>query len=155
MISDSSGSTDPAGSVTCFSSQVDDLVATIEASRPSVEPSPLTPAPAVQYRISEPNEDDSDDSDCEEYYDFEASQIKGKEIPQWARADNVIALLEKQQRVDPDRIFINCQRTCDLTALFEKKKRPFTAPRGESGAWDQDGLTPEEEMDYKRKVGLA
>jgi hypothetical protein len=59
------------------------------------------------------------------------------------------------QSVDPDKIFTNFQRTCDLNTLFVKKKQPFSAPRGESGAWDQDGLTPAEEIDYKKKVGLA
>jgi hypothetical protein len=116
---------------------------------------PGRPAPEIQYRISEPSEGSEEDSDCEEYYVSDAPQIKGQDIPDWARAANLLVLLQKQQTVDPDTIFTNFQRTCDLNALFEKKKRPFTAPRGESGAWDQDGLTPAEEIDYKRRVGLA
>jgi hypothetical protein len=100
-------------------------------------------------------EGSEEDSDCEEYYVSDAPQIRGQEIPDWARAANLLALLQRQQRVDPDKIFTNFQRTCDLNALFAKKNKPFIGPRGESGAWDQDGLTPAEEIDYKRRVGLA
>jgi hypothetical protein len=158
MISDPSGAANAAGSVTRFSSQLEDLIATIasppvpEAPRPSVAPSPLTPGappPVIQYRISDVSESG------EEYYVSDASEIRGQQVPEWTRSSNLLVLLQKQQSVDPGKIFTNFQRTCDLTALFAKKKQPFTAPRGESGAWDQDGLTPTKEIDYKRRVELA
>jgi hypothetical protein len=164
MISDPMGAPKAAGHVTRFSSQVEDLIATIasppvpEAPRSSVAPSPLAPdalAPVIQYRISDISESGEEDSDCEEYYVSDASQIRGQQVPDWARSANLLVLLQKQQSIDPDKIFTNFQRTCDLTTLFAKKKQPFTAPRGESGAWDQDGLTPAEERDYKKRVGLA
>jgi hypothetical protein len=150
--------------VTRFSSQVEDLIATIEnpptpstaAARPSVAPSPLTPgipAPELQYRISDPIDSDNE-SDCDDYYVADAAEIRGQEIPEWARAANLLVLLEQQQKVDPDKIFTNFQRTCDLNALFEKKKKTFQG-RGESGAWEADALTPAEETRYKKAVGLG
>jgi hypothetical protein len=163
MISDPKATSAMAGAphLTRFSSQVEDLIATIEnpsapPNRPSVAPSPLTPglpAPEVQYRISDSIEND-DESECEDYYVADATEIRGQEIPEWARAPNLLKLLEQQQTVDPDRIFTNFQRTCDLNALFEKKKKTFQG-RGESGAWETDGLTPAEEISYKKAVGLA
>jgi hypothetical protein len=166
MISDpKAASAVPRGAhTTRFSSQVEDLIATIEkppqpvrpVERPSVAPSPLTPglpAPELQYRISDPMDSD-EDSECEDYYVADATEIRGQEIPEWARAGNLLPLLQKQQAVDPDQIFTNFQRTCDLNALFEKKKKTFQQ-RGESGTWEADGLTAAEEISYKRAVGLA
>jgi hypothetical protein len=166
MISGPAGASGVSGSphVTRFSSQVEDLIATIEkppvpssaAQRPSVAPSPLTPGlpePEIQYRISDQMDSD-DESDCEDIYVADATEIRGQEIPEWARAANLLPLLQQQQTIDPDRIFTNFQRTCDLNALFEKKKKTFQV-RGESGAWDADGLTPTEEINYKKAVGLA
>jgi hypothetical protein len=139
MISDPSGAADAASSVIRFSSQVEDLIATIaspsvpEAPRPSVAPSPLTPgAPplVIQYQISDVSESSEEDSDCEERYVSDASEIRGQQVPEWARSSNLLVFLQKQQSVDTDKIFTNFQRTCDLNALFAKKKQPFTAPQG-------------------------
>jgi hypothetical protein len=118
---------------------VEDLIATIaspsvpEAPRPSVAPSPLTPgAPplVIQYQLSEVSESGEEDSDCEEHYVSDASEIRGQQVPEWAGSSNLLVLMQKQQFIDPDKIFTNFQRTCDLNALFTKKKQPFTAPRG-------------------------
>jgi hypothetical protein len=122
---------------------------------------PVTPSPLTQpgesntgpYRISDAGESD-DDSDCEEYYVEDAAQIRGQGIPDWARAANLQAELQRQQNIDPDGIFTNSERTCDLTVMFEKKKRSFKV-RGDSGWWAKDGLTPAEEVNYKKAIGLA
>jgi hypothetical protein len=119
-------------------------------------PSPLTGAPgdeAGQYRISDPVASDDED-ECEDYYVEDAAQIRGQEIPDWARAANLQAELQKQQSTDPDRIFTNFDRTCDLSLMFEKKKRTFKV-RGDSGWWAKDGLTTAEEANYKKAIGLA
>jgi hypothetical protein len=119
-------------------------------------PSPLTQTEetsTTQYRISCAGASD-DDSDCEEYYVDDAAQIRGQTVPEWARAANLQAELQRQQNIDPDGIFTNFERTCDLTKMFEKKKRTFKV-RGDSGWWAKDGLTPAEEESYKKAVGFA
>lgn len=176
--------TSASHSTNTYQSQIDDLIASIEkpidpvrqpkisdvcaqyqgisdsAYRPSIEPSPLNPArpePAKetkQYRISDPVDDSEEDSDCEDYYVEDAEEIRGQEIPDWARKECLLRELESQQGVDPDRIFSNFEKTCDLSELFEKKKKCFKV-RGDSGWWAADGVTPAEELNYKKAVGLA
>ena len=181
LIADGGAASSGQGAADGFTAQVDDLIASIQApsdKQPkisdvcqqyssltkdaygSVDPSPLTPAaaaapakPTKQYRISDPVNSD-DDSDCEDYYVEDAAEIRGQEIPDWARAANLLVELQKQQTVDPDKIFTNFERTCDLSQMFEKKKRTFKV-RGDSGWWANDGLTPAEEVNYKKAVGLA
>ena len=156
-----------------YEQQINDLLASIEVPppsnpnskssigskyeqdfcRPSVEPSPLTGhTQPHQYRISDPV-DSEDDSDCEEYYVEDAEEIRGQEVPQWARANQLHVELRKQQFVDPDRIFIGFQRSCDLSDMFENKKKTFKM-RGESGWWASDEVTPAEEARYKKAIGL-
>lgn len=174
----------PAASNINYQNEIDSLIASIEqpstvrqpkmsdvcaqyqdiddsAYRQSIEPSPLNPArpnkrETKQYRISDPvNSSDSEyDSECEEYYVEDAAEIRGQEIPEWARQANLINELERQQSVDPDKIFSNFEKTCDLSELFEKKKKCFKV-RGDSGWWAADGVTPDEELNYKKAVGLA
>ena len=181
LISDSGAAKAPASPADGFTAQVDELIATIQAptgshapkisdvcqqyssltkdAYGSVDPSPLTQTaapkePTKQYRISDPVDDSENDSDCEDYYVEDAAEIRGQEIPDWARAANLLIELQKQQTVDPDKIFTNFERTCDLSQMFEKKKRTFKV-RGDSGWWATDGLTPAEEVNYKKAVGLA
>jgi hypothetical protein len=122
----------------------------------TVPPSPLTsttcPSP-TQYRISDPIDSD-DESENDEPYDPNATEIRGQEIPEWAHSTNVLAALQSQQIIDPDLIFTNFDKTCDLMQMFEKKKRTFKV-RGDSGWWVKDALTPTEEVNYKKAIGLA
>ncbi|EAX99950.1 hypothetical protein TVAG_267190 [Trichomonas vaginalis G3] len=159
-----------------YQSQIDDLLSSIDCPaqpksrsfqdsytdleiepRPSYEPSFLTgavpPPKEVQYRISDPVDSDYD-SDCEEYYVEDAEEIRGQEIPSWARAANLIQELEKQKGVDPDKIFVGFDTSCDLNAMFEKKKKTFKV-RGDSGWWAADTVTPDEEAKYKKALGLV
>ena len=112
LISDGAQSSTQGASADGFTAQVDDLIRSIQepadAHQPkisdvcnqysslakdafgSVDPSPLTqtsPAkPATkQYRISDPIENSEDESDCEDYYVEDAAEIRGQEIPDWAR----------------------------------------------------------------------
>ncbi|OHT11307.1 hypothetical protein TRFO_19287 [Tritrichomonas foetus] len=185
MIGDTGSSSNNAGKTTNdYESQIDDLIASIQTPPEtrqskvsdvcqqysdlnkdaydsqfgSMTPSPLTRTQSTevrQYRISDPIDDDEEeDSECEEYYVEDAAEIRGQAIPDWARAANLLVELQKQQGVDPDKIFTNFERTCDLSSMFEKKKRSFKV-RGDSGWWAADGLTPAEEANYKKAVGLA
>jgi hypothetical protein len=122
----------------------------------SIAPSPLidaAPAADMQYRISDPVASD-DESENDECYDMSATAIRGQEIPEWAHPVPLLAQLQTQQGVDPDLIFTHFEKTCDLMAMFEKKKRTFKV-RGDSGWWAKDALTPAEEIRYKKAIGLA
>jgi hypothetical protein len=130
--------------------------ATSPNGKPSIAPSPLTQvgSPAdVQYRISDPVGSD-DESENDECYDLNATEIRGQDIPEWAHPAPLLSQLQTQQGVDPDLIFTHFEKTCDLMAMFEKKKRTFKV-RGDSGWWAKDALTPAEELRYKKAVGLA
>ena len=107
-----------------------------------------------QYRISDIPSDSEEESDCEDYYVEDAAEIRGQQIPDWARAANLLVELQNQAHIDPDKIFTNFERTCDLSSMFEKKKRSFKV-RGDSGWWAADGLTPAEEANYKKAVGFV
>ena len=152
--------------------QVDDLIKSISSDQSQRAPkvsdvfhqysslmkdayqSTANPAEERQYRISDIRDDDEEESsDCEDYYVEDAAEIRGQEIPAWARATNLLQALQRQQRVDPDKIFVNFARTCDLSQMFETKKRSFKI-RGDSGWWANDGLTENEEMNYKRALGF-
>ncbi|KAH0790898.1 hypothetical protein GPJ56_005033 [Histomonas meleagridis] len=161
-----------------YEAQIDDLIASIQAPiesnqprfsevcqqytnlakqayQQNEEPSPIVETEDTrQYRISDPIDDSEDESDCDEYYVEDAETIRGQEIPDWARAANLLVELQKQQSIDPDKIFTNFENTCDLSAMFEKKKRSFKV-RGDSGWWAADGITHDEEVKYKKAVGLA
>ena len=171
--------TSTASSKNKYESQIDDLLASIEGppapvsqpkisdicqqfddlldNRPSIEPSYLTgaipPPEEKQYRISDPV-DSEDESDCEEYYVEDAEQIRGQEIPDWARAANLLKELEAQRKIDPDQIFVGFDTSCDLSSMFEKKKKTFKV-RGDSGWWAADAVTPDEEARYKKALGFA
>ena len=68
--------------------------------------------------------DDSDDeNDCDEYYVEDVEKICGQKILDWARAANLLIELQKQQSVDPDKIFINFENKGDLSALQIKRRR--------------------------------
>jgi hypothetical protein len=91
MISDPRAAANAARSIPRFSSQVEDLIATIasppgpEAPRPSVASFPLTPGVpplVIQYQISDVSESGEEDSDCEDYYVSDASEIRGQQVPE-------------------------------------------------------------------------
>jgi hypothetical protein len=154
-----------------YSTQIDDLLASIEAPPPKpridencpdtsdLTPDPVTSVddsqnPAGSYRISDPVDYSEEESDSEDLCVDDSDQVHGQQIPDWARATNLLIELQKQQTVDPDKIFVNFDRTCDLNLMFQKQKRTFTV-RGDSGWWAADGLTPTEEVCYKKAIGLA
>ena len=108
-----------------------------------------------EYRISDPV-DDSDydyEDDCEEYYAVDPETIRGQEIPSWARAKNLIVELQNQQSIDPDTIFTNFDTTCNLDEMFETNKK--FKNRGDSGYWEGDNFTKDEDERYKRAVGIS
>jgi hypothetical protein len=139
-----------------FLASTDPASASSKVRSPSIAPSPLTQTAStaeLQYRISDPVGSDCE-SGSDDYCDPSATQVRGQEIPSWAFSANVLAQLRQQQGVDPDLIFTNFDKTCDLGEMFGKKKRTYRA-RGDSACWTKDAITPAEEMRYKKAIGLA
>jgi len=103
--------------------------------------SPSTPdTPELQYPIRR-----SADSDSEDSPDV-------KKVPHWARSAPVLRLLKSQESADPDQIFPDCPRSCDLQEIFKKKKKEYRS-RGSSGDWGKDRLVTQEEIEYKKMMG--
>ena len=119
------------------------------------EPSPIAEEPKeeAQYRISD-HGDYSDDFDDGDIYNDNLTSIHGQTIPEWAQKENLLKELKKQQSVDPDKIFPNFESTCDLSEMFDKKKRTFKV-RGDSGWWAVDGVTSDEITKYNKTVGIT
>lgn len=77
------------------------------------------------------------------------------QIPKWARKELLEPALMKQfndNRLDPDEIFQSGISTCDLEAIFDKKKSKFRK-RTSTGNWTKDRVTPAEQLAYKRAMG--
>jgi hypothetical protein len=135
-----------------------DLLAALDApSRSSVDPSPLigsggTAPEDPSYPMTDSDEDYEEDGDADRY-DTSAMQAKGTRLPEWACKPNLTVELERQQSIDPDTIFPRFEPTCDLMAMFDKKKRPFQT-RGESGHWGGDALTKDEDENYRKQAGF-
>jgi hypothetical protein len=96
---------------------------------------PAQPTAASSYAIPvcPASETETDCDDCSS-----AAEIRGQAIPEWARAQHLPALLRAQRSIDPDAIFPDFGRTCDLSAIFETQNRRFGV-RGDSARWDDDG----------------
>jgi hypothetical protein len=88
-----------------------------------------------QYQLSD-RPDSGTESECEDYYVTDASEIHGKKIPEWASAANVTDSVRSQQAVDADAIFTGLARTCRLSQVFNQSERTYRS-RGDSGWRDQ------------------
>ena len=102
--------------------------------------------------------------DSQDDSDLEAKKRKRRpKLPNWAQSPMLKQRLALQQQQDPDAIFPRVQG-CDLNEIFasEKKsrlgdisrarKRPHNN-RSDSANWELDKLTPEEEAEYKKRMG--
>ncbi|KAA8492377.1 Inner centromere protein-related protein pic1 [Porphyridium purpureum] len=127
---------------------------------------PKTPPALIKPAAHEPNPESYDmtaernegysDTDNESGDDSTGRRGRPKKpIPGWAKGDQLLEALERQRFVDPDSIFPRMY-TCNLEEVFaavkEKKKR-YRA-RTSTGNWVRDRLTWQEEMEYKKKMGL-
>ena len=85
----------------------------------------------------------------------DAEERPRKPVPAWARSEALGPVLQAQIRTDPDTIFGNPSKTCDLADVFGcvgSDKRPFSR-RGSSGRWDEDAVTRREEEAFRRRMG--
>lgn len=114
------------------------------------------PTDASTYDMSdnaESSESDGNDSEDEDKHNK-------KNIPKWARKDNLERILRVQfgpNASDPSpAIFPDFVDTCDLEAIFQptdvRKKKRF-AKRSSSGNWFGDRPTAREKAVYKRDMG--
>lgn len=114
---------------------------------PAVPPQKAEPRnPEDNYEMSPPR-DDSDDSD-------EEPRPK-KKVPKWCSRSEIAAALERQQKMDPDKIFpsIALGGSCDLSRIFDNPRLKVDR-RGESGCWTKDGLQMKEVELYRRMNGF-
>ncbi|OHT05197.1 hypothetical protein TRFO_27131 [Tritrichomonas foetus] len=108
-------------------------------------------APPEGYKISDDSDDEPEDD--EEIYERNPVEIHGKMIPTWARGDQLLKQLKRQQRIDPDSIFSGFTADCYLPDVFNAHKERWDQ-RHDSGWWDADRVTEEEVAQFKRALGL-
>lgn len=113
-------------------------------------------SPMDTYEISDREDSDTDDSDS----DSDNEKMK-KKVPIWAQRSNLYSALEEQyngriggKKVDPDEIFPEVH-SCDLEAIFGRRKSKNYRSRQSSGNWANDKVTVAEKLDYKREMGFA
>lgn len=142
MVADSLGATLKSG-----------LGATLKSGFSSVKKTKSPPKPSETYEISDREDSDSDDSEAE-------NEKRKKQIPSWAKKEQLYAALEAQygcvegRRVDPDIIFSEVE-TCNLEAIFGSKMNTKYRNRTSSGNWSRDQVTLAEKLVYKRAMGFG
>ena len=81
-----------------------------------------------------------------------------KPVPAWAQKQNLLSQLKQQRYADPDEIFKGQAVTASLDEVFGngggRRHRWAGKGRGSSGNWEQDAVTKEEELHYKRAMGF-
>ena len=105
------------------------------------------------YQISDDSDRENDDDDDMEMYERNPVEIHGKTIPVWARGDQLLKQLKRQQRIDPDSIFLGFTADCPLTELFGTSKARWVN-RQDSGWCEADLSTEEEVSKFKAALGL-
>ncbi|OHT08614.1 hypothetical protein TRFO_22800 [Tritrichomonas foetus] len=103
------------------------------------------------YQMSDDSENDEDEDEA--MYERNPVEIHGKMIPIWARGDQLLRQLKRQQRIDPDSIFLGFTADCPLPELFGTHKARWEN-RQDSGWWDADLVTDEEVERFKAALGL-
>lgn len=103
-------------------------------------PDPLESIEIASYRTEgETSEEDEDE-----------------EVPAWVRQENLRRGLIDQQRMDPDELFQETDKSCSLEQIFqgpaENSNRDMKR-RGSTGCWQADSLTWQEENAYKANMG--
>lgn len=134
------------------------IVATHAAKPVAPPPAKHRPTDTSTYDMSDNAESsDSDDDDADS---DDESKANKKNIPRWARKENLERILRVQfgpNASDPSpAIFPDFVDTCDLEAIFEptdvRKKKRFQK-RSSSGNWFGDRPTAREKAVYKRDMG--
>lgn len=100
----------------------------------------------------------SDDDSVYQYGDdeiFERNpiEIHGKMVPRWARGEYLLKILRFQAKIDPDTIFCGLTTSLSLSEIFGTTKSNWEN-RSDSGWWDPDRVTEEENHRFKVAIGL-
>lgn len=119
---------------------------------PSTKPlrSPVL-SPLDTYEMSDHG--GSSDTDEEE----ERARRQRKRVPKWAHKENLRNALHRQytdNTVDPDALFGEVT-SCNLEAIFGRKKDKKYKKRTSSGNWTKDRATVAEKLAFKRQMGYA
>ena len=146
---------DPLGATLKQKNLLDPLGATLKQVPFMKKPSKVT-SPMDTYEISDREDSETDDSDSD------SDNEKGKKkIPSWAQRSSLYSALEEQyngriggKKVDPDEIFPEVH-SCDLEAIFGRRKSKNYRNRASSGNWANDEVTVAEKLVYKRGMGFA
>ncbi|KAL6764835.1 hypothetical protein V8C86DRAFT_2471073 [Haematococcus lacustris] len=117
----------------------------------------LAATPGYEVSPYRPNSDSEGD---------ELTPPKRKPIPSWAQSLNVLQALKAQQFIDPDKLFGERLKSCNLPEVFagmpalsspsanhKKHVKRDLNKRGSSGNWVADRITWQEEVAYKRCMG--
>ncbi|KZT52065.1 hypothetical protein CALCODRAFT_442111 [Calocera cornea HHB12733] len=80
-------------------------------------------------------------------------RVRNYVIPDWANSPYLRNQLEAQSNINPDDIF-GAIRPLHMDEIFRTRQSRFRA-RTSSANWaGQDRLTPQEEMEYARRMGF-
>ena len=138
---------------TCVS---DPLATTLKQAPLIKKPPKVVMSPMDTYEMSDREDSDTDDSDSDS-----DNERMNKKIPTWAQRSNLYSALEEQyngriggKKIDPDEIFPEVH-SCDLEAIFGRRKSKNYRSRASSGNWANDQVTAAEKLVYKRQMGFA
>jgi hypothetical protein len=83
--------------------------------------------------------------------DDEDRPRSGKDAPAWAQSPEIRSALRSQEIHNPDEIF-GRMKPLSMEEVFRARAGKFRA-RTSSANWTHDGVTPQEEMAYGRRMG--
>lgn len=115
-------------------------------SKSQSQPSPRGERPGESEAI-ELADIDSEYSDS----DDEDRPRSGKDAPEWAQSPNINTALRSQEMHNPDEIF-GRMKPLSMEEIFRARAGKFRA-RTSSANWTHDGVTPQEEDAYSRRMG--
>jgi hypothetical protein len=108
----------------------------------------MRPSPPVKSESIQLPEIDSEYSDSED-----EDRKKNFNPPEWAQSPNLTHALEDLSRVNPDSIF-GAVQPLHIEDMFKTRQSRFRA-RTSSANWaGTDGLRPDEEEEYARRMGF-
>jgi len=108
----------------------------------------MLPEPAVKSESIQLPEIDSEYSDSDD-----EDRKKNFDPPDWAQSPNLHSTLHALSTVNPDQIF-GAVQPLHIEDMFKNRQSRFRA-RTSSANWSgNDGLTPQEEEDYARRMGF-
>lgn len=97
------------------------------------------------FHVSDESSDDEEATEC---------RRGQKPAPEWAQPSSVLAALDQQRTLNPDRIFGEFKPP-RLEDIFKGQAIKKFRPRGSSANWSKDRLTAQETENYAKVMGFA